>query len=315
MPCDDRVLYPAAAGYGGREPLEVALPPVFGHLPDQPIGTIYASRTIAGAAGMHTPGMQGISGNGEIGAHSIVASGSYVDDEDHGDYLIYTGMGGRDPATGRQIADQNLAQYANAALVTSELSGQPVRVLRGSGGDPKYAPATGFRYDGLFQVTRHWTGIGQDGYRIVQFRLERLPNQPEPAGMAAPEEDPAYKSSTVVRRIRNSQIAQQVKDLYESTCQVCETQLQVAGRHYAEGAHIRPLGRPHVGPDTADNLLCLCPNHHVQLDMGGIIITDDFRVIDRTTGHPIGPLYRKGKHAINVAHLAYQRSMWPPAGS
>jgi putative restriction endonuclease len=34
-----------------------------------------------------------------------VLSGGYVDDNDEGDVIIYTGQGGRDPATGRQIKD------------------------------------------------------------------------------------------------------------------------------------------------------------------------------------------------------------------
>ncbi|MBT6251913.1 MAG: hypothetical protein HOI84_01280, partial [Flavobacteriaceae bacterium] len=34
----------------------------------------------------------------------------------------------------------------------------------------------------------------------------------------------------------------------------------------AIGAHIKPLGRPHSGPDVKENLLCLCPNHHDQFD-------------------------------------------------
>ena len=36
-----------------------------------------------------------------------------------------------------------------------------------------------------------------------------------------------------------------------------------------EAAHIRPLGAPHNGPDTLDNTLCLCPNHHVPFDHSG----------------------------------------------
>jgi hypothetical protein len=36
-----------------------------------------------------------------------------------------------------------------------------------------------------------------------------------------------------------------------------------------EAAHIRPLGAPHNGPDTWDNTLCLCPNHHVPFDHSG----------------------------------------------
>lgn len=37
---------------------------------------------------------------------------------------------------------------------------------------------------------------------------------------------------------------------------------------YAEAAHIRALGSPHNGPDVIENVLCLCPNHHVLFDNG-----------------------------------------------
>jgi putative restriction endonuclease len=47
---------------------------------------------------------------------------------------------------------------------------------------------------------------------------------------------------------------------------------------------VRGLGRPHNGPDTPDNVLCLCPNHHVLFDAYSIFIDDDFivrRTVDR----------------------------------
>jgi hypothetical protein len=44
-------------------------------------------------AGRHQRGSQ-------TGAESIVVSGGYEDDEDHGDTIIYTGHGGNDPQTG-----------------------------------------------------------------------------------------------------------------------------------------------------------------------------------------------------------------------
>jgi hypothetical protein len=55
-----------------------------------------------------------------------------VDDRDLGDQIIYTGRGGRDPASGRQIADQTF-DGQNQALVTSCLQGLPVRLVRGAG--------------------------------------------------------------------------------------------------------------------------------------------------------------------------------------
>jgi predicted restriction endonuclease len=38
------------------------------------------------------------------------------------------------------------------------------------------------------------------------------------------------------------------------------------GSYYAEAHHVRPLGRPYNGPDTIDNIICVCPNCHVLLD-------------------------------------------------
>ena len=44
---------------------------------------------------------------------------------------------------------------------------------------------------------------------------------------------------------------------------------------YAEAAHIRPPGAPHDGLDTSDYILCLCPNHFILLDHGGVGIGED----------------------------------------
>ena len=57
-------------------------------------------------------------------------SGGYEDDQDLGNLIIYTGYGGRDPATGRQVSDQPFSLW-NRALAYSSLNGLPVRVIRG----------------------------------------------------------------------------------------------------------------------------------------------------------------------------------------
>jgi predicted restriction endonuclease len=38
------------------------------------------------------------------------------------------------------------------------------------------------------------------------------------------------------------------------------------GEFYVEAHHLKPLGRPHDGPDVAQNMICVCPNCHVLLD-------------------------------------------------
>ena len=62
------------------------------------------------------PPMAGISGTATEGADSIVVSGGYEDDEDHGDEIIYTGAGGNDPRTKKQIADQTLDRQVRQSV-------------------------------------------------------------------------------------------------------------------------------------------------------------------------------------------------------
>jgi putative restriction endonuclease len=82
------------------------------------------------------------------------------------------------------------------------------------------------------------------------------------------------------------------------------------GRKYAEGAHVRPLGRPHLGADHLENLLCLCPNHHTQLDIGGLWITDDMVAIQASSHDPIATLTWRKRHRVARANVAYHRSLW-----
>ncbi|MGY2067013.1 YDG/SRA domain-containing protein [Blastococcus sp. SYSU DS0619] len=67
------------------------------------------------ASQVHRPNQGGICGTKATGAESIVVNGAYAD-EDYGSELIYTGAGGRDANTSRQVADQTLDQPGNAAL-------------------------------------------------------------------------------------------------------------------------------------------------------------------------------------------------------
>jgi len=283
----------------------------FGELAGNPVGSTYVSRKAAADAGVHRVTVQGISGNREVGAESIVVSGGYEDDEDYGDEIIYTGAGGNDTATGRQIADQSLTQPGNAGLVLSEESAYPVRVIRGYKGDPEFSPATGYRYDGLYRVTRHWAETGRSGFRIWRFQLVRL--SPQEAASYTPDvnlppgtKQPDRTTGVVQRIVRSTAVADAVKKIHDHACQVCDLQLAVPVGYYAEAAHIRALGRPHNGPDTPENVLCLCPNHHALFDVGGIYLDSRLRVHDHT-GRVLGPLSKHSKHAINLEHASYHR--------
>jgi putative restriction endonuclease len=285
----------------------------YGEIPGYPEGHQFLNRRELASAGVHRPLQAGISG-AKNGADSIVVSGGYPDDEDYGDEIIYTGQGGRDPDTGRQVADQELTR-GNLGLVRSELDGRPVRVIRGAGGDQTYSPARGFRYDGLYQVVEHWHDVGRDGFRIWRFRLAKLSPSPTQAGaLAGQVAQPAPRAPYSGNRpVRDPSVPERVKRLHNFTCQVCGIRLVSAGGPYAEGAHIRGLGRPHDGPDHQSNMLCLCPNDHFRFDVGAIYVDDDGIIWDSLTSSMVGPLRTVRGHEIDPAHLRYHRDHFAAA--
>jgi putative restriction endonuclease len=285
---------------------------VFGAPPDVPTGAVFGSRADAAQAGVHRPLQAGISGSASEGADSIVVSGGYEDDEDSGEAIIYTGHGGNNPATGQQIADQTLTRQ-NMALAVSSDRGLPVRVVRGAGGDPTHSPASGYRYDGLYYVESYWKAKGTAGFDIWRFRLVRSPAEnwttnPPPGTPPAGSGQRAY--ATVQRLVRNTAVTEWVKELHGFRCQVCDDRMETPSGPYAEGAHIRPVGRPHNGPDTPDNVLCLCPNDHVRLDRGVIGIDGNLDVVDFLAGRTVGPLTLRAGHEVDVAHAQYHWQLY-----
>ena len=74
-----------------------------GELQNVEISQIFADREECRKAGVHRADVAGITGyGGGQPAESIVVSGGYEDDEDHGDLIIYTGDGGRDDKAARE---------------------------------------------------------------------------------------------------------------------------------------------------------------------------------------------------------------------
>ncbi len=269
----------------------------FGHVLGYPPGSWFESRKALLEAGVHRQLQAGISGSEREGAESIVLSGGYEDDQDIGEVIIYTGQGGRNPATGKQVSDQALKR-GNLALAKSRTNGLPVRVIRKDDG--------GYRYSGLFQVVDFWREEGRAGYLVWRFRLVQIGSITAQEQQVAEEKGgygaPKRAETTILRIVRDTEQARAVKELYDYRCQVCGTRLEGPAGPYAEAAHIRPLGIPHNGPDTSDNLLCLCPNHHVLFDLHAFSISDDLSLIG-ISGH----LITHPGHRISRAHLAYHR--------
>ena len=279
---------------------------IFGHMPGYPEGSLFEDRAELRESGVHRPIQAGISGSQTEGAESIVLSGGYEDDADDGDVIVYTGQGGRDQLTGQQVYDQPFSR-GNRALALSKQNGLPVRVVRGSNHDSPHSPPHGYSYDGLYTVEEYWHEPGRSGFEVWRFRLAKIPERvtigqvvrEEPAGYSVPRR----REMWVSRIVRDSAQAAKIKALYKHRCQMCGTRLECPAGPYSEAAHIRPLGAPHDGPDTEDNILCLCPNHHVLFDNGAISIADDLSLI----GADQGDLTVRRGHNINRRHLAYHR--------
>lgn len=282
---------------------------IFGKIQGINEGDSFKNRLELSQSGVHKPNRAGISGSKNEGADSIIVSGGYEDDKDYEDIIIYTGHGGRDSFSGKQVTNQELVR-GNLALAESCKNGLPVRVIRGAHGKSNHAPKQGYRYDGLFRVEDYWKEKGKSNFIIWRFRLRKIDEQLKNQSKVLQEQEAEYNSNKnkqikrietrVQRIIRDTVLSKKIKEKYNYTCQICDTQIITSSGYYAEAAHIKPLGAPHNGPDLEENLLCLCPNHHVMFDYGGFGILENFELIGIK-----GKLKVNKNHRINKGYLKY----------
>jgi predicted restriction endonuclease len=131
---------------------------------------------------------------------------------------------------------------------------------------------------------------------VVQHRQPGRPATPQPTIaqpielLAVPQdheidEETARALTQVYRILRDTKVARWVKFMHEYRCQLCDRTIHLPDSLYAEAHHIRPLGGRHRGPDVVENVMCLCPNHHVELDYGAIPLERDR--IRAVSGHEL----------------------------
>lgn len=276
---------------------------VFGHIDGVKEGDTFENKLALKNAGIHYNHQVGIAGREADGACSIALSGEYVDDLDLDDEIIYTGQGARDKK-GNVVENQTLTGV-NKALEKSYLEGFPVRV------SSKNVKGI-FVYRGIYRIDSFWESVSKTGFLIYQYRLFKIKeNVVNPSDDLGNGPTTSRSEVTVQRIIRNSRHSVEVKEIYGYCCQVCEKKLELPDKSlYAEGAHIRALGRPHNGPDIVSNILCLCPNHHVMFDNHSITVNDDFSIND-ISGEYDGKklLQKKDRHRIGVEYLQYHRKL------
>lgn len=194
----------------------------------------------------------------------------------------------------------------NVALAKNSIEGNPVRVSR-------LVTGKTYRYDGLYRVDEYWCEKGKDGYLIWRLRLVYLdingfentvfPQNGE-ISLAIGNQAPQRTEVTTSRVIRNSQVGSNVKSLHNYTCQICSLRLETPAGPYAECCHIKPLGKPHNGPDVPENVLCLCPNCHVLFDNHALQLTDDLNVVESNKGLRLHP-----QHKIGINYIKYHRGL------
>lgn len=127
------------------------------------------------------------------------------------------------------------------------------------------------------------------GEGVWGLRVEMAP-APEAVDLSEPEiVGPApVEQITINRILRDTAMSRKVKALHHGHCQICGQTIKLPdGRPYAEGHHLIPLGKPHLGPDISANIIVVCPNHHAMLDMGCISL--DLDKLATAAGHTISP--------------------------
>ncbi|XP_026658537.1 E3 ubiquitin-protein ligase ORTHRUS 2-like isoform X2 [Phoenix dactylifera] len=149
------------------------------------VGELWEDRMECRQWGAHLPHVAGIAGQSEQGAQSVALSGGYEDDEDHGDWFLYTGSGGRD-LSGNKRTNKNQSfdqkfEKLNKALRVSCLKGYPVRVVRSHKEKrSSYAPEKGVRYDGIYRIEKCWRKVGVQGFKVCRYLFVRCDNGPAP---------------------------------------------------------------------------------------------------------------------------------------
>jgi hypothetical protein len=126
-----------------------------------------------------------------------------------------------------------------------------------------------------------------DLWRIVSGFLGPPPTQEASDIVDAPEDRVA---TTTYRILRDTELARRVKVIHKFECQICGHTIHLPdGSRYAEAHHVQPLGQPHNGPDKIGNIVCVCPNHHAELDYG--VASMSLSTLRQFDGHAIDLKY------------------------
>lgn len=182
--------------------------------------------------------------------------------------------------------------------------------------------ARGYREVGGFD--RPWAGISIGDTASIPMGVSV---SAEPVGRVHWSDEAALEAEYVERRrreveaqLRNPKNVSELKALYGNRCLFCDRRIVVGvrpDRFYSEAAHVRPLGKPHNGPDQKINMILLCPEHHLQFDRGVLRINWNEGVplvTSRVSGDPLEgrPVTLKAPHTLDRVHVDWHFAFWNP---
>lgn len=168
---------------------------------------------------------------------------------------------------------------------------------------------------------RSMIGIYDEFGRLSRFDFDAQDSRPQNQvqyldGLTQVGADTAVQRIVVQRmqQKRNRTAASRLKQIYGNFCMFCGVRLQVGEeRYYSEAAHIKPLGRPHDGPDIIGNMLVLCMNHHLQYDLGVLRLmkTDEgFEIVSRIKNDPLHGKLIEPRHSLDESCIEWHFNHW-----
>lgn len=115
---------------------------------------------------------------------------------------------------------------------------------------------------------------------------------------------------TSSRPDRKVEFSEEIKEIYEYKCQVCNVYLEKPHGAIAIGAHIKGLGKPDNGPDSKENMLCLCPNCHAQFDACSFYIDPKTRRVHGLQKYEGKKINLSNKHKLDSSFLEYHKKKY-----
>ncbi len=122
--------------------------------------------------------------------------------------------------------------------------------------------------------------------------------------------------TNVLRVIRDTKISAKLKEEYDYKCQICGNRIYLKNgnhiRYYVEAHHLKPFAQIHNGPDIEENIIILCPNHHVEFDYGTIAIDpNDFcTILHKNNKNPYIGKQIEIRHKIGKEFIKYHYNIF-----